>query len=246
MKMNTLINVMPLVDGELKGKEVHIWSATLDRPPAGFYCWLSSDEMQRAERFYFEKDRNRFIVCHGILRKILSGYLGIKPNRIRFSRSKNDKPALVDKIDRDRLCFSLSHSEGLALYAMTRNREIGVDVEYVRDVPDMEKLAERFFSSRENEALHLLPADRKREAFFNCWTRKEAFIKATGDGLNYPLDKFEVSLVPDEPAKLIRIEGDAKASRRWSIQDIRPAVAYIAAFAMKGRIRDVRYREWAE
>jgi len=229
---------------EISGDEVHIWSAFLDRPTSEFYGWLSTDEIQRAERFLFEKDRNRFIVCHGILRNILSGYLDIEP--VRFCRGKNDKPALVSRPDKDKLHFNLSHSEGIALYALTRNREIGVDIEYLRDIPEMEKLAERFFSPRENEVFQILSESRRQPAFFNCWTRKEAFIKATGDGLPFPLDRFDVSLVPDEPARLISIQGDAGAAARWSLYDLRPAAGYAAAFAMPGRTGEVRCREWAE
>jgi 4'-phosphopantetheinyl transferase len=226
--------------------EVHVWSANLDRPTPRFYRWLSSSEAQKAERLYFERDRNRYIVCHGLLREILGDYLGIEPGSIEFYYSKNNKPALGGKSDKKKLHFSLSHSEGMALYALTVGREIGVDIEYVRDIPEMEKLAERFFAPRESEVLKILSDGRKKEAFFNCWTRKEAFIKATGDGLSYPLDKFEVSLVPDEPARLISIEGDAGEAARWSIKDLKPASGYAAAFAVPGRTGNIVCRQWAE
>jgi 4'-phosphopantetheinyl transferase len=229
----------------LSENEVHIWSADLDRPTAQFYGWLSGSETQKAGRLYFERDRNRYIVCHGLLREILGNYLGMEPGDIEFVYSKNNKPALSGKCDKKKLRFSISHSEGMALYALTVGREIGVDVEYVRDIPEMEKLAERFFSPRESEVLKILSGGRKKEAFFNCWTRKEAFIKATGDGLSYPLGKFEVSLVPDVPARLINIAGDAGAAARWSIKDLKPAAGYAAALAVPGRTGNIACRPWA-
>ena len=229
----------------VSGDEVHIWSAALDSPTAGLLDCLSDDEVQRAKRFYFEKDRNRFVVCHGILRNILGNYLNIEPEQVRFYQGKNGKPSLANGPDKDKLNFNLSHSEGLAIYALTRNREVGVDIEYIRDMPDMEKLAERFFSPRENEVLQILSEGRKKEAFFNCWTRKEAFIKATGDGLSYPLDRFEVSLVPGEPARLISIHRDAGEAARWSIKDLKPAPGYAAAFAVPGRTAKIVCRQWA-
>jgi 4'-phosphopantetheinyl transferase len=243
--MNKLLNPVESAGYELARDDVHVWSASLDRPTAIFYGWLSIDEIRRADRFHFERDRNRFIVCHGILRKILSGYLDTRPGRLQVCYGKNNKPSVVNGSDKYKLHFSLSHSEGIALYGLTLNREIGVDIEYMRDVPEMEKLAERFFSPRENEVLHILSESRRQQAFFNCWTRKEAFVKATGDGLSYPLDKFEVSMVPDEPARLIYIQGDSDAAARWSIRDLRPVDGYAAALAMQGRVRNVCYREWA-
>ena len=202
------------------------------------------DEKTRAERFHFEEDRKRFIVRRGILRTILGGYLGVDPDQVQFAYGKNEKPELADSFANGEIRFNLSHSGEVALYAFTRDREIGVDIEHIREISDMEQVSNRFFSLRENEVLHILSESKKREAFFNCWTRKEAYIKAIGDGLSCPLDSFDVSLVPGEPARLQRIEGDSEAALRWSIQDLETENGFTAAFAVKGPIERVQYKQW--
>jgi 4'-phosphopantetheinyl transferase len=140
----------------------------------------------------------------------------------------------------------MSDSEGLALYAFTRDHEVGVDVERIRDIPEMDQIAERFFSTRENAIFRELPESKKKEAFFNCWTLKEAFIKAIGDGLHCPLDKFEVSLVPGEPANLLSIEGDSRAAARWSIQELKPSCGFAAAFAVEERSYQLHCWQWVQ
>jgi 4'-phosphopantetheinyl transferase len=224
--------------------EIHVWYTSLNGPVAGFHGILSTYERGWADRFHFEKNRNNYIVCHGILRIILGHYLNVAPGLIRFNYGRNNKPSLANGPGRGKLYFNLSHSEGIALYALGMNREIGVDIEYLREVPEMETLFERFFSPRENEVFQILPENRRQKAFFNCWTRKEAFIKAIGEGLSYPLDRFVVSIVPDEPAKLISIDGDAEAAARWSIHDLKPAAGYTAALAVRGWSGNVICREW--
>jgi len=226
--------------------EIQVWYASLDRPESRFQELLSQDERDRAGRFIFERDRTQYIVRRGILRILLGNYLGIEPGLVRINYGKNDKPVLADIYDSTEMHFNLSHSEGLAIYAFTGDREIGIDIEQIRDIPDMEQIFERFFSPRENEVFHILSESKRKEAFFNCWTRKEAFIKATGDGLSRPLDGFDVSLVPDEPARLLRIEGDTEEARRWSIQDLKPAFGFAAAFAIKGQISNVHCWRWAD
>jgi 4'-phosphopantetheinyl transferase len=174
----------------------------------------------------------------------LGYYLNVAPGLIRFSYGIHNKPALADGPGRGKLFFNLSHSHGMALYAFTNEREIGVDIEYIRDIPDMEQIVEHFFSARELTVFRALSESRKRESFFNCWTRKEALIKATGEGLSYPLDGFVVSMVPDEPARLISINGNTGVAARWSIRDIKPAAGYAAALAVPGRAGYVHCREW--
>jgi 4'-phosphopantetheinyl transferase len=244
--MNNPLFVPQRLDRELTTGEIHIWYTSLDRPVSQFWGLLSMDERRRSERFHFDKDMKYFIVRHGILRKILGNYLGVEPGQFQFDYGKNEKPALADIFGMGKIQFNMSHSEGLALYAFTRDREIGVDIECIRDISEMGQIAERFFSRGENAVLQALPKGKKREAFFNCWTRKEAFIKATGDGLSYPLDGFDVSLVPGEPARLLRIEGDSTAASRWSIQDLKPAFGFAAAFAIKGRIGQVCCWKWED
>jgi 4'-phosphopantetheinyl transferase len=244
--MNNLLFVPQLRGKELATDEIHIWCASLDQPVSRFQRLLSMDEIMRAEQYHFEEDRKRFIICRGILRTILGYYLDVEPGRFQFCYGKNKKPALSDIFVKGEIRFNLSHSEGLALYAFTRDREIGVDIEHIRDIPEIEKIAERFFSERENAVIRVLPKSKKKEAFFNCWTRKEAFIKATGDGLSWPLDRFDVSLVPGEPARLQRIEGDSRAASQWYIEDLKPAPGFAAACAVKGRIGRVRCWQWSD
>ncbi len=195
----------------------------------------------RAERFHFEKFRKNFIVCRGILRMLLSCYLGVEPSHLQFCYGKNGKPALADTFGKGTIHFNLSKSDGVAIYAFNRDCEIGVDIERIRDLSEMDQIAERFFSIRENEVFHVLPKSKRKEAFFNCWTRKEAFIKAVGDGLSWPLDKFDVSLFPGEPARLLRINGNSEETSFWSIQALTPAPNYVAAYAVRGRGFEIKY-----
>ncbi|HAA29695.1 MAG TPA: 4'-phosphopantetheinyl transferase [Cyanobacteria bacterium UBA8553] len=215
---------------------VHVWRADLNLP-----AWrlqqlaqtLCSDEQHRAERFYFEQDKKYFTAGRGLLRTILGRYLDLDPKQLQFSYSSRGKPALVNTNSKEALCFNLSHSNGLALYAVTRSRSIGIDLEHMRPMPDAEKLAQRFFSPQEYTVISTLLPEHKQEAFFNAWTRKEAYLKATGDGLA-GLEQVEVSLIPGETAALLRIQGDRQAASRWSIYQLTPAPNYVAALAVEG------------
>jgi len=217
----------------LRDDAIHIWRTALDQPD-----WivdrlrrsLSRDEQLRADRFHFERDRRRYIVGRGGLRAILSGYLKIDPHRLQFRYGPNGKPALLSSA----LQFNVSHSRGLALIAVTPQQAVGVDVEFMRPVLDADQLAERFFSARESAALRALPACERRAAFFACWTRKEAYIKAIGDGLSQPLDQFDVTLTPDEPPRFLSIGGDRAEARRWSLFGLAPGENYAAAIAIQG------------
>jgi 4'-phosphopantetheinyl transferase len=231
---------------ELTANEIRVWCVSLNKPISRFSSLLSADERQRAERFRFEEDKRYFIVRRGVLRTILGNYLNVEPGRLQFCYGKNGKPALADKFGKRAIHFNTSCSEALALYAFTRDREIGVDIEHIRDIPEIEQIAERYFSTRENAVFRTLPKSDRKEAFFNCWTRKEAFIKATGDGLSFPLDRFDVSLVPGEPAGLLGIDGDSKAASRWLLQDLKPAPGFAAAVAIEGRRREVHFGQWAD
>ncbi len=224
--------------------EVQIWQASLDIPTWKFQGLLAADEQERAARFNYDRDRNRFIVRRGILR-ILSGcYAGVEPESILFSYGKNGKPSLADESNVERIFFNLSHSEGMAIYAFSGSYELGVDIERIRDMADMAKLVERFFSTGEKAIWKELPESQQKRAFFHGWTRKEAFIKASGDGLSYPLDGFEVTLAPDEPAKLLSIAGNNDETPEWWIHDIKPASGFAAALAVKGRVGKVDCRRW--
>jgi 4'-phosphopantetheinyl transferase len=217
--------------------EVHVWRATLGQTPSQNQCFhhnLAPDERARAERFYFERDREHFIVARGVLRAILGGYLTRAPESLSFCYSSHGKPALAGESDEDAIRFSVSHSHGVALYAFTRGQELGIDIEHIRSDLTVAEIVERFFSVREIAMLRTLPAEVQREAFFRCWTRKEAYIKARGERLSLPLDQFDVSLAPGEPAALLVTRPDPAEAPRWCLQELTPAPGYAAALAVAG------------
>jgi 4'-phosphopantetheinyl transferase len=219
---------------ELLANEVHVWLADLnDHLAVSLKPLLALDEVARADRFHFDKDRNHYIVARGLLRKLLAAYLGIGAGDLRFSYAEKGKPVLEES-QRGSLNFNLAHSHGRAIYAFSSSREVGVDLEFIRDDLADEKIAQRFFSPREIEALGKLPAELRKEAFFNCWTRKEAYIKARGEGLSMPLDEFDVSLGPGEAAALLRNDKEPGETERWSMQSVGVARGYVAALVAEG------------
>jgi 4'-phosphopantetheinyl transferase len=232
---------------DLAPDEIHVWRAELDRPEAAVERMartLSPDEQERAKRFVLERVRTRFVAGRGLLRAILGRYLGREPHRLRFTYRERGKPALAPAESTD-LSFNVSHSGGVALFAVARGREVGVDVEQLRPMPRAERIAERFFSVPERRALAALPAARLVEGFFTCWTRKEAYIKARGDGLGHPLDQFAVTIAPDEPARLSAVgHGDASEIARWSLEGLPPGPGYVAALSAGGRGWRVTSRDW--
>jgi 4'-phosphopantetheinyl transferase len=231
----------------LDSNEVHVWRAPLDGAPTqidGFLQTLAADEQTRAERFYFQRDRERFITAHGILRAILGLYLKRAPKCLSFRYSPHGKPALAWESGGDAIRFNMSHSHGVALYAFTRGREVGIDLEFIRYNLEVEQIADRFFSHRETATLRALPTDLRKYAFFLCWTRKEAYIKASGEGLSLPLDQFEVSLIPGEPAALLSTQPDSDEALRWSLQELILASGYVAALAVEGRGWSLSCWQW--
>ena len=205
---------------------------------------LSADEKERAARFYFQRDREHFIVARGALRAILGRYLQRDPTRVGFRYSPHGKPALAMEAPGEGLRFNISHSHGLALCAVTRGREIGVDLERVRSIANLEQIAERFFSPGENAEPRALPARVKAEAFFNGWSRKEAYLKARGDGLSLSLDQFDVSLASGEPARLPRNQREPRDVGRWPLQELPPVFGYVAALAVEGHGLQIRGWQW--
>ncbi len=221
----------------LSSNEVHVWRAFLEQPTEHvrqLASVLSASERSRAERFHFERDRRRFTVGRGVLRVILGRYTGIEPGQVRFRYGLYGKPYLAEELERSVLRFNLAHSHALALYAFACGREIGVDLDRVRPMPDAEQIAAQFFSARENRALQALPQAQKLEAFFNCWTRKEAYLKASSEGLARSLDTFDVSLVPGEAARLLYVEGQPEEIDRWSLKTFVPAADHLATLAVEG------------
>ncbi|MDE0300083.1 MAG: 4'-phosphopantetheinyl transferase superfamily protein [Candidatus Poribacteria bacterium] len=221
---------------------VHVWKASLDCDPSDLDCLrrtLTQDENARADRFRFEKHRNRFIAGRGVLRAILSKYLEPQPHQLRFQYTPYGKPTLSPEVGA--LSFNLSHSRDIALYAVTQEREIGVDVEFIRKEINLLGIAKRFFSKREYVQLQALPRSRQLQSFFDCWTRKEAFIKARGDGFFLPLHQFDVSITPGEPAALLRTEWNPDEAALWSLKSLNPGPGYAAALAVEGKHWHLRH-----
>lgn len=228
----------PSTDLAITADEVHIWRAPLDVPDVlleRLWPTLSEEEQQRAQRFHFDHDRIHFVAAHGVLRAILGAYLKRPPSQLRFATTPYGKPFLTDTAGAaSDLTFNLTHSHNLALIAVTVKRHVGIDVEFMRSEFVGEPIAERFFSRLEVAALRSLPPDSRIEGFFNCWTRKEAYIKARGEGLSMPLDQFAVSLAPGSPAALLQTATDPHELTRWRLETLAPAPGFAAAVAVEG------------
>jgi 4'-phosphopantetheinyl transferase len=218
--------------------EVHLWLVSLGisaEKSSYFKSILCLDEQERARRFRKIRDAQRYVAARGSLRCLLGGYLAIEPDRLQFAYDPFGKPRLAREECLSWIRFSVSHSDDLALIGFARRHKIGVDVERIRPDIDVEDLAARYFSANEFKKLHSLPADQQREAFYSGWTQKEAYLKARGEGLSFPLDRVEVSLTPGEPAMILKVSDDPAVSRRWIVQHLWPAPGYIGAAAVEGR-----------
>ena len=217
---------------DLQPDIVNVWIRTLQVSSAtegACYELLTSEERERAARYRLGRPRNDFIVTRGTLRFLLARYVGVTPQELSFRYSKHGKPLLDRKSD---LRFNVSHTDGLALIAFVRAREIGVDIEKINAAPDVRKLAERFFSVRERHALESLSGEELQAAFFRCWTRKEAYVKARGEGLSLPLHQFDVSAAPNEARALLATRPDPSEAARWTLQDLPVNRGYVAALAV--------------
>ena len=216
-----LMENVPRARITLAEDEIHVWRVRLHQNAGrvrSLFRQLSTDERHRAGRLRFPVDRDHFIVARGALRHVLSLYAGGEPAALRFCYGAHGKPTLAQESGGDGLRFNLSHSHELALIVVTRCREVGIDLEFIRDDFSALELAARFFSGREAATLRALPEAVRFRAFFNCWTRKEAYIKARGTGLSLPLKSFEVSLAPGAPAVLLHVEGEPDTL--WSLHDL--------------------------
>jgi len=225
--------------------EAHIWRASLPRLAPAFERFvesLSPEERDRAARFRKESDRRRYVATHGALRSLLAEYLDIDPRLLTLESAPNGKPAL--KQPRRDIRFNISHSNDLALLAFTIGREVGIDVEEIRPIPDRDAVARLFFSEGELRALTSLEPAAQTEAFFLCWTRKEAYLKAKGLGLSQNLRDFEVSLVPDQPACLLACNADPAELNRWRLESLRPAANFAAAVAAERQDWRMQLFEW--
>lgn len=228
--------------------EVHLYCAPLDTLAtqlAHFAATLNVDEHARAARFYFERDRQRFIVARGALRMILSRYLAIAAETLDFCYNDYGKPSLALPYATSGLTFNLAHSGEFALYALARQRQVGVDIEQMRPTVAYEQLAKQVFSLAEQQSLQRVAADQRRVAFFNGWARKEAYIKAQGMGLLLPLDQFTVTLAPDEPPRLVSTQHAPNEAARWSLQAVTPAPSYVGAVVAEGHDWTVQWQPLA-
>ncbi len=217
--------------------EVQLWRvdlAALGEEEPRWRRLLSPDELARADRFHFSRDRQNFVACRAMVRKVLGAYVETNAAELRFAYSSKEKPSLSVPTGSD-VSFNIAHSGGIALLAFTRGRQMGVDVEQIRRDLDPEPIARRFFSSYEQKELALLPPPERLDAFFRCWTRKEAYIKATGDGLSLPLSQFDVSLSADEKDALLATRPDAGEAQRWMLREVSAGSGYAAALCVQGR-----------
>jgi 4'-phosphopantetheinyl transferase len=240
-------SLSPKQSPDLPDNAVHIWRVPLNQSFKRTLLSLevlSSDEREKAARFHFDKDKNQFVQARAALRFILSEYLNVRPQDLEFSYGPQGKPALANGHAESSLRFNLSRRDGLALIAITYARKIGVDVELVRaDVPFLE-IADVSFSSVELATFRSLPESLRATGFYNCWTRKEAYVKARGEGLSFPLQQFDVSLTPGDPAKLLDVRDDLDEVDRWTLQDIPVDENYVAALVVEGSNLNVMCRDW--
>jgi len=230
----------------LTAEEVDVWRVSLDQRPSTIQACLeilSPHERVRAGRYHFLRDFEHFVVARGVLRNIISRYANVLPHEIQFLYGEYGKPRL--RSSGTPLCFNLSHAKGLALYAFSQAQAIGVDIEYAQENFSSDEIARRFFSSNEVASLRALPSELRTVAFFNCWTRKEAYIKARGEGLSHPLDRFTVSIIPGQPARLLMADDPAEPSR-WTLMDLSAGTGYVASLAVEGRVRTLRHWQWDE
>jgi 4'-phosphopantetheinyl transferase len=229
----------------LDAGEVHVWSVALGSGGPPEWNVLSTDEQVRAERYAFADDRDRFVAARGALREILASYVGCTPEGIAFRYGARGKPALAGDVGRARgLRFNLTHSHALAMIAVTREGEVGIDVEHVRAVADAEAIVRREFSRAEQQEFSTVPPGDRARAFLNAWVRKEAVLKATGEGLARPLSDVEVTLSPVNAPRLLALAADPTASSRWSLVAASPASDYVAALAVEARGVRVWLRSW--
>ena len=220
----------------LREDEVHLWRADLDRPAwplAQLARGLSPDELVRADSFVFPRDRRRFVAARGMLRWLLCGYLDCEPRVLALRDGPNGKPELATPSGSPPVQFNYSRSQGGALYAVTRGRQVGVDLEALRPVPEAEQIAKRWFSPRERAALAAIPDAQRDEAFLRAWTSKEAYAKAVGIGIASGLERIEVALAPSKPPKLRAIDGDPGEAARWSMPEPPPTPCYAAALVLE-------------
>ena len=224
---------IPLVENE-----IHVWRASTNTPPSvgnQLAQLLSPDELARLERYRFERDRLRFMTSRGILRILLGAYLELDPMQLIFDYGLHGKPHVSQQSTQSPIQFNLSHSEDLSLFAFTKNARIGVDLEHLRPIPEVDLICERFFAPGEKTTMRGLPEDQKLEAFFTGWTRKEAYVKALGESIIPALDQVEVSLISGESTQLIIDVDNPEMIDKFSLISLVPLTGYLAAIAVENK-----------
>lgn len=233
----------------LTAKEVHVWRIPLLQSHnliQSFRSVLSQDEVERADRFHFETHTRRFIVARAAMRQILGRYMGIPPHKLEFSYGVKGKPEFSPELNENAITFNLSHSRNFSLLAVARFLRLGIDIEFVNHEVATEEIAERFFSVNEIAMLRALPPSERVEAFFCVWTRKEAYIKALGEGLSVPLDSFDVAFGPNVPPGLLRSGVSSAEVSRWSMYDMATESGYKAALVAEDTEHQLQQLEWRE
>jgi len=229
----------------LPENQVQLWRVDLRALGANEPHWfslLSSEEHARAARFIPKHARQHFVLTRAVLRTVLGAYLAADPKKLVFQTSEQNKPSLGPLHADSGISFNVAHSGALALLAFSRRRELGVDVEQIRRDVDVESIARRFFSPHELKQLAAVAAEDRVEAFFRCWTRKEAYIKAQGEGLGLPLDQFDVSVAAGSDSALLATRPDGAEAARWSLCDVAIDLGYVAALCVAGH--DFSVRGW--
>jgi 4'-phosphopantetheinyl transferase len=227
---------------ELSSNEVHIWRAFLDIDSAirqRLVALLSNQERERASRYFFARDRNRFTVARAILRQLLGRYLGERPQDVVLETLSYGKPILASTARVPNLHFNVSHSHEFALFAFCLEHEVGIDIEKIRPQVAFEGIDSHYFSTKERAELETLSRDLRPEGLFLCWTRKEAYVKARGEGLKIPLEGFSVSLTPGQPVVL-----RSSDEQRWSVYSLVPTPGFAAALVAEGRDHRLQFWEW--
>jgi 4'-phosphopantetheinyl transferase len=229
---------------DLKPNTLHIWSLNFvvdDEAYNRYHSFLSKDEKERASRFKFYKDKRCYVVTKGVLRLLSGRYLNTDAKAIEFEYEKYGKPKLKHNTN---LNFNVSHSGDLAIIGFVHNHTIGVDIEKIKNDFDTFEIASSCFSKHEIDALHKISKQEQHKAFYRCWTRKEAFIKAKGSGLSFPLDEFSVSLESDLDADVVWTKWNTDEKDQWKLTSFIPSEDYIAATIVDSEIEDTLYFDW--
>jgi len=231
----------------LESPEVHIWLADLQTATSELvklYNLLSPDEHKRSSEYKFERDAQHYVCARGILRNLLSKFLAIDPQNVKFAYNEYGKPHLKNQETGNLLRFNLAHSYGLALYVFARDYQLGIDLEKIMPVENLLDIAQQFFSADEARCLQSVPTINRLESFYKCWTRKESVIKAIGKGLSFPLDRFTVTVAPNEPARIVDLQLDSLIPVHWNLYSIDTIPGYQAAVTLIGPDSNFNFKQF--